>query len=398
MKLKLVLGVIGSLLLGCGDDAGSGGSGAAATGGGGEGSGASGSTGGSGAGGSGTGAAGAEGGGGAGGAAGCLELDGAPITIAAADLCVVASYQAPGLELLSYGTTPTWGRHGGPLTFVGDGIGISRSRWSLQDGALAAETLDLAVADLPADAFWGAQLNDLTVDNLDISVAAWSGQDFFNVGELVLANEAGNGQTNGTLTTGAFGLAVIGRRVLYTGLSAANGKANAVAGLYAADVDATGLEFESSELIDAFGLATGPVAVDSAGNAFAVMTDYDTGTQELRGYPAPAIAPGQSGATLGTTLATLEGYGDAMAVVGAEADLPGLVAFQPNAASGEHLDVVLQRFTADGTTVAASGEPATLLTLTTPDTNVTLMTDEQNRLWVGLSENGTATFYVLDRP
>ena len=395
MKLKMVLGVIGSLLLGCGDDAGSGGSGATATGGGGDGSGASGSTGG--AGGDGTGAAGAEGGGGAGGAAGCLELEGAPITLAAPDLCVVASYQAPGLELLSYGATPSWGRHGGPLTFVGDSMGISRARWSLRGGVLSADTLDLAVADLPGDAFWGSQLNDLTAFGLEISVAAWSGQDFFNVGELVLANEAGNGQTNGTLATGAFGLAVRGNRILHTGLSAANGKPNAIAGLYAADVDATGLEFESSELIDAFGLATGPVAVDAAGNAFVIMTDYETGTQELRGYDAASVAPGQ-GPTQGATLATLQGYGDALAVVAAEGDLPGLIAFQPNAASGEHLDVVLQRFTVDGSAVTASGEAATLLTLATPDTNVTLMTDDQNRLWVGLSENGTATFFVLDRP
>ena len=188
-----------------------------------------------------------------------------------------------------------------------------------------------------------------------------------------------------------------GNRILHTGLSAANGKPNAIAGLYAADVDATGLEFESSELIDAFGLATGPVAVDAAGNAFVIMTDYETGTQELRGYDAASVAPGQ-GPTQGATLATLQGYGDALAVVAAEGDLPGLIAFQPNAASGEHLDVVLQRFTVDGSAVTASGEAATLLTLATPDTNVTLMTDDQNRLWVGLSENGTATFFVLDRP
>jgi hypothetical protein len=316
-------------------------------------------------------------------------------SIATDDLCAVAVIQAPALELAPYGASPTWGRHQGPLTFVGDATGLTITRWAVNGDALGASTKDVSVPSLPADAFWGAQIVDASQGGNDLAIASWTGSDFFTQGALVVTGASSTGVS--VTATGVFGLGAVDGAIVYTGLSAAGGPTNGEAGVYRAALAPSGNALASSAKLEAFGLATGPVAVDDDGNAFALMTDYVAGTQEIRFYAASALQAG--GAATGATLVTLDGYGDAMAALGPRGASPGIVLLQPNATSGAHLDVVGRRYTTAGSDLGVVGALEPMLALTTPDTNLTLMSDDAGRLWVGAAKSGGgAVFYVLDRP
>lgn len=336
------------------------------------------------------------GGGGAGGGAGaCLpeSVHQADFALAGDTLCVVERVDAPGLFVEPYGAAPSWGRHGGLLTLLPDQGGVTLIRWSVVDGALLGDDTDVAVAGLPGDAFIGEQAVDLP--GTSATAFAWTGSDFFNEGGLVVATGSG---VSSKLLTGGGGLAASatgGGRLFHAGLSAIGGAAVATVGLYAADLAGGGVA--DGAVVEAWGLATGPTAVDADGHVLSIQTDYLEETQELRLYAAADVAPG-SGAAVGTALAVLPGYGDALAVMAPSGARPGLVFLQRNeGALGAHRDVELLRYTPGQAVSTPATSAETVIDLAAEDTNVTLTIDDQERLWLGVPRDDGAVFYVLAR-
>lgn len=338
----------------------------------------------------------AGGGGGGGGGATCLAADAtnAYFTVEVSSLCAVEKWTAADLTLDPYGASPTWGTHGGPLTYEGTATDVTLSRWApgAQPGTLEATTSSAAVT-VPAGAFWGAQALDVSSS---LTVVAWSGMDFTTEGGFAVVKPTGVVQED---ALGVFGLGISQGRLLFTGISAAASTTAGDVGLRSALVTSSALTDDGT--IATWGLATGPVAVDKAGNAFAVNTDYLAATQELRGFLASDIGPGDA-PTPGEVLATLPDFGDAMAALAPPTPQdPGLVLLQPNdGMTFAHLDVVGVPYTVYGGELTMGGPPMTVLALAQADTNLTLMTDDTGRLWVGASnaEGGSgAVFFVLDR-
>ncbi len=339
---------------------------------------------------------------GTGGAGACLPASAtaAAFTIATKDLCAVASYAAPDFVIDPVGAVPTWGRHKGPLTSSiitgGATDEVHVERWGVSGNMLVkSETVVSGVTQIPATGFAGAQTVDLPFGNL--TAISWSGQDFQHEGGVVLLDATS--VANDYLATGVYGTAVLGSaqsaRLFYTGLSSLDGPTNGVTGLYAADF-ANGV-LGTSQAVATWGEATGPVAIDSAGNVLAMNTKFSDGTQELRAFPAASVAPGQA-PTAGQTLLSTDGYGNTMAAVAPKGASPGLAIFQPETgASGMHGDALVVRYTVSGSTVTEAGHEA-ILTLTTADTALTLMTDDQDRVWVGAPSAQGSVFYVLARP
>jgi hypothetical protein len=336
-----------------------------------------------------------------GGAGGCLPAGStdAVFTIATNDLCAVARYDAPDLTLDPFGAVPTWGRHQGPLTsslVTGATDEIHLQRWNISGTTLAkTESVVAGVTQIPAMSFFGAQAVDLPFGSL--TAVSWSGQDFMHQGGFLFLDATSVVGTH--LATGVYGTAALGTaqsaRLVYTGLSAVDGPTNGTTALYAADF-ANGT-LGTSQAIATWGEADGPVAVDTAGNVLAIDTKFSDSTQELRVFPAASIASG-SPPTAGTTLLVTDGYGNALAAVAPTAQKPGLALFQPQlGANGTHGDVLVVRWQTSGSTPVEAGHEA-LLTLTTPDTLLTLMTDDQGRVWVGAPAQQGSTFYVLARP
>ncbi|MBK6518539.1 MAG: hypothetical protein IPM79_16535 [Polyangiaceae bacterium] len=354
--------------------------------------------------------------GGAGGAGG--EGGGAPgaclpesvadgfFTLTTTSLCIVDVKTASGLDLAPYGATPSWGKHGGPLTFEGDGVDLVVTRWSGSGAALTAADETFTATNIPADAFWAPLAVELDTPaggscGAGAAIAAsWSGFDFVNDGELVTLDESGG--VTAQLAAGMYGMAASGERLFFTALSQVGGPTNNNPALYAGDAQATceGSGFDSAGAVDAWGLSTGPVAVDGDGSLFAILTDFNEGTQEIRAFEAADVAPGAP-ATTGTAIATLDGYGDALAAIAPEGAAPGLLVVQPNdATDGSHGEVLAIEVTLDAGAFTGAA-PVTLLDLTEDDDNVTLMTDDDGRLWVGLTRSvkgqPVSTFFVLDR-
>jgi hypothetical protein len=258
---------------------------------------------------------------------------------------------------------------------------------------LVATTQNIDLTGIPADAFFGPQIVEIPDDG---GLAfAWTGTDFFNDGAIIHVDGITPDSND---AAGVFGLGAVPGRLLHTGLTPAGVTAVAAVGLYAADVTKIPEETFLADGIQvaAWGLATGPVAVDQAGNAFAITTDFNTSTQEIRGFAAADVAPTE-GATPGVPIATLDGYGDALAALGPVGGT-GMLLYQPNAAAGAHLDVVAYGYSTAGGVIAPDGAPTPILTLTEADTNLTLTSDDQGRLWVGAADYFAGTVvYVLER-
>lgn len=360
--------------------------------------------------------AGTNGGGGAGGTGGtgggpdgtCLDASKVAagfFTLEDSPLCIVDVLTADGLALSGYGTAPTWGSHGGPLTYVGNDTQVTLQRWSdAGDGTLDVEETSVTVDDFPNDGFWGTTAVEVDAPAGEdcpastVVALAWSGTDFENDGGLVTV--AGDSAVSEP-AAGVFGMTAVNGRLFYTGLSSVAGPTNGVNALYAADARATcgPAGFDGAPAIAAWGLASGPVASDWEGNVFAVETDYETGTQELRGFAGATVEPGDA-PVAGDVLLTFPGFGDALSVVPPSAD-PGILVYQANLAEGTHDDVRWLEYSVDKDVVSAT-KPALLLDLAVADDNVVLFTDELGRLWVGLSRQGpddgfVSTFFVLAR-
>lgn len=358
------------------------------------------------AGGGGSGAEGGQGGqGGRGGSEGCLDSASheGVFTLALASLCVVEKHVAP-FEV-GYALAPKWGRHGGPVTLLQSGSDeVTIQRWAVPAGAESALALDssagpvsLAIPMQTTGAFLSAVVVDLPLSSW--SLVGWTGDNA--VGEVVALD--GATIADRWPNVGYYdGVAIDDgdtARLLHTSQSELDdgSSATAAAGLYAADFCAgPALCNDGARTIATWGLATGPVAADADGNIFAVNTDYIAGDQELRGFHAAAVVPGELGEE-GSELFTMEGYGSALAAIGPTASAPGIALYQPI----EGVDaqpLIAQEYTADGGAVTASGVAATAITMANAEA-VTLMNDAAGRIWLGVpTAMGETTFFVLDRP
>lgn len=356
------------------------------------------------------GAGGGEGGsGGAGGAGGgapgaCLEASAHEglFAIDVPDLCAVAVYDAPGLVTEQYGALPTWGRHGGLLvgTFPAAGgpiASIDLLRFTAPGGSsgeleVATTTVDVG---LDGELFAGAQVVDLP--GTDRSVFTYTGADFMNDGGLAVLD--GRGLIADRPLIGGLGVAAVpagdAARVLVTALGPVGGAA-ATPGFYAADACEPPAELCDDGAIATWGDATGPVTVDADGNAFAIMTSFD-GTQEARGWTADAVQ-GDAEPSAGATVLELPGFGSPFAAVAPAGDAPGLLVFQPaDATTFAPVEPVVVRYATDGGAVVPAGEPVRLLDLEDDEAPVSLTTDDDGRLWVGVPSGAGTRFVVLDR-
>jgi len=325
-------------------------------------------------------------------------------TIADSAFCAVALYTAP--ESLG-SQAPTWGAHGGPLVVqTATGTGVTLERWTApagNTGALTVQTTPIPSA-VPAGAFLGAQA-------LDVPFFGWTAISWVNpfpmtTGKFeMIANGAivTSYDVNGPFSVTAVPADASLGRLIYAGLSPLGMATTNMNGLYAADACSSpspalgaGTGCSASSLIAAWDEYSGPVAADSNGDVFAVMTSYTNGNQEARGFLASAVARG-SGATAGTTLFTLSGYAASLAALSPSGMAPGLVVFQPiDSASNDALDVIEQKFTTSTSGLEVMGTPTTLLTVASTH-GLSFLVDGAQRLWVAASDTSSTTYVVLAR-
>lgn len=324
-------------------------------------------------------------------------------TLAATDLCAFAVHTAQGS--INY-QQPTWGSHGGPL-LVGPGAQdgeVELARWSPPSnpqGAMTIATTTIA-AGIPAGVFVAGVALDLGFR--PGTAVSYAGAFPDTEGELIVID--GDDTSERYPTNALFSAALIAGaqsgRVVHSGLSPLGDAAPGANGLYAADDCAMtfdpGADPSCSDPIQvaAWGDASGPVAADSQGDVFAVMTSF-SGDQVGRAFARDAVAKGAT-PTEGDTLFSLPGFGQSLAAIAPADSAPGIVAFQPSdGTTFEALDVLQIRFTVAGGTVTPDGDPTTLLTMATANTPVAMLTDPEDRLWVGVSTATGTTFVVLGR-
>jgi hypothetical protein len=363
------------------------------------------SSGGSGA--MGGGGSGATGGGGMGGATPtCLDATEyeATFSLEIAELCLLARYDAP-LSVSSY-NAPSWGRHGGPLTLQQTFAGptptdeISLTRWSPPNASTGTLTAPetIVVIDtgiVGVNPFFAGVAIDMPGDS--VTYVGWA--DGTLVGEvLAIEGDVVVGRHDNAGYFGAAGWdSGNDRRLLISALSPLDDNAVGTSGIYAADWQGMGMA--TSSTIDTWGLANGPVTMDADGNAFAVMTDFNTGNQSLRGWTATAIGPGAPAAP-GAELWNIAGFGSSLAAMAASDDADGLVFFQAQTFSNELVneDVLVQPFGLAGDSIVSTGPASVGIDFVDDNTEASLMTDDQGRLWVGVGDGmGGAIFFVLGR-
>lgn len=360
---------------------------------------------------------GGSGGGGQGGSSGapCVDPDAYAglFSIEDKELCAVAVYTADA-DIATYESSPTWGAHGGLVTVAkGAAAGsIEVTRWTAPSGASgalkgAAKTIAAAI---PVNFFVGAQAFDLPF--LGWTALSWTAQ-FPDVGGEVLLVKGDavdkrydvNGFFSGVgVSAGGDGTG----RLLYSGLSALEAPMDSKSGLYAADScgsvasnprlvpegDAT---CAAPSDVSLWGEFSGPVAVDHAGNVFAVMTSFSTSDQEARGFEASTVARGAP-KTTGVTLFKAAGSGTALAAIAPDASsgATGVLAFQPSdAATFAALDVIEQRYSVSAGAVKGEGNTGVLLKLTKPGTLLSMTSDDQDRLWVAGTDGASGTLIVV---
>jgi hypothetical protein len=342
--------------------------------------------------------------GGTGGASSCLPASAyaALFTLGAPDLCAVAVYTAAGT--INY-QQPTWGSHGGPLLVTAgaqDGE-VTISRWTPPAGAQGAMTIadETVDAGIPAGTFVGGAAIDLGFR--PGTAVSYSGAFPDTEGELVIVDGADTSERYPVNALFSMALLPTGQsgRLVHTGYSPLGDDALGPNGLYAAD-DCMKTFDPSADpscadpiQVAAWGDASGPAGADTQGNLFSVMTSFG-GDQVCRGFAASTIAQGAA-ATDGDVLFSLPGFGLGLAAIAPLAAAPGILAFQPSdAATFEALNVLQIRVTVAGDVVTAAA-PSELLALATPNTAVAMLTDPEDRLWVGVPDGAGTTFVVLAR-
>ena len=357
-----------------------------------------------GAGGQSPGGAGGQSVGGAGGQA-CLDPStfSSSFTIADASFCAVAVYTAP--EQIGF-QAPTWGSHGGPLVVQrGTGTDVTLERWTPPTGTTGTMTVQTTpvAAAIPTGNYLGGQALDLPF--FGWTAISWTAADFTGQFEMIASGAiATTYAANGPYIAGAVAAASSLGRFFYSGLSPLGMPTVNINGLYAADACSspaqalgTGTGCTAPALVAAWGDSSGPVATDSNGDVFAVMTSFANGNQEARGFLAGSVARG-SAATTGVTLFTLAGYSGSLAALTPTATASGLVIFQAiDSTTSAPQDVVQQKFTTSST-LAATGTPTTLLSVPPGQAQgVSFLVDGSQRLWVAVNGTSSTTYVVLAR-
>ncbi len=366
------------------------------------GSGGSGSSGGSGGSG---GATGATGGSGTGGSApeGCMDsavhepyfsfkLDG---------LCVVAHYTAPYAQ--GYPNTPTWGRHGGPLTLeqaMNGGDTVTLHRFSPPDatsGALVKASSGLMALDVATSPLY---INTNALDLIP-GTPTVVGYDVFGKpdGEMLWLSDKGVEQRFDV--NGLFAYATIPgpnnqTRLLYTAVSAVNlADDPPEPGLFAIDICelSTVCGYAALEIR---GDASGPIVVDSAGNVIGVFPSLKTGTQEVLGFAVAEVGFKKLGGG-GAVLAELEGSGLPLATLAPTTADHGIALFQTTNASFEAQDIIAIPYYNDSGELLSTG-PVPAIDIVTDKAGADLFNDDQGRIWLGVGTNSDeTTYFVIDR-
>ncbi len=343
----------------------------------------------------------------------CLTSSGADSYFAIADTtkCVVAAYTVSTTSLPTF----TWGRNGGPVTFSA-GSSLDVVRYTLPaspTGALVPTSTPVTPTNVPNDAFWSPEALDIPFfASLKWTAISYTGSTSPFAGEVIIVDDTGavavRYDVNGFYSTASVAATDDGR-LLYTALSPISTTTSStnVGALYAAD--SCGTTAQNPRLVPSgdvscmapFQLATwqggtsGPVTVDNAGNAFAILSTIGA-NEELRGFASSNVARGQA-ATAGTTLATDPNFTSTLVADGTTAY------YQPNdGTTYAPLDVQAVGYTVNGGTLSINGQPQAALTLVTPGTALSLLVDGQKQLWVGVQNPGvgdagstTATFFVI---
>jgi hypothetical protein len=383
--------------------------------------------------------AGATGGGGQGGAGGgcaavdttpppvqpCLDEDAYGDFFALVDpaVCVTAVYESDAE--VGYAAVPSWGKHGGPLlvypgTLEGslDLVRLTAPAAQTGESMMAATTNVPGV--VPDGMYPGAQAIDLPF--FAQTALSWAAGGFPPPdGQVVL--------TDGASVVGyqALPFAMSGHgdpcqpgRLLHTGFSelgsvtVSNEDGNA---LFAADScgDGDAPHFDAPPItgsgggggtggggdcgaplaVHRWGDASGPLTVDSAGNAIVVMNDFAAGN-DARGFTAEEIGRGMP-ATAGTALFKVPGYGNSVAAMAPTKSDAGMAVFQAVEGVAGHNPIV-QRYAVNGGKLVAVATPTDLLDLNFDGAIVLAFNDRHDRIWLAISNPiNKAVFIVLER-
>jgi hypothetical protein len=334
-------------------------------------------------------------------------------TIADSTFCAVALYTAPeGLG----SAAPTWGLPGGPLVVQADatGTGVTLERWTAPAGNTGALTVQktsvasvLPAATASNTPFLGAQALDLPFFGWT-AVTYTNSSDFTGKLEMITSNTVATSyDADGVFSLAAVPAASSVGRLLFSGLGALASTTSGTNGLYEADACSSpsqglgaGTGCSASALVSGWGQASGPVATDSDGDVFAVMSSFSgaaAGTQEARGFLASSVARGGA-ATAGVTLFTIPGFSGSLAALSPTATDPGVMVFQPfDASTYDPLDVIQQKFTT-GSSLTTMGTQTTLLTMPSAQPqSLSFLVDGSQRLWVASSTTSSTTYVVLVR-
>jgi hypothetical protein len=334
------------------------------------------------------------------------------LTISDTGFCVVGSYET---DAIKEGAALTWGRHGGPMfavTVSTPAGAIDLTRLTAPEMATTGKLIkgtNTIPLGLPMGSFFGAQVIDLPFFNW--TIISYTNADALNTGAIVVLDGIDSVLTyaiNGFYSGAAIGPDEKSGRLFYSGLSPIFKNASNTNALYAAEpcgtadnkprlVSDNDTTCADSFAVEAFGKYSGPIAVDTTGNVFVVMsTDTD---QEARGYSADMVKRGAGTAT-GTSMFKVPGYGGSLAAVAPDAAGTGVLVFQPqeyDAASmmSQGKDVIAQRFTVEGGVITNKGLAGPMMTPTATGEVLNFTSDDQGRIWVAVKRgSGTAMLVV----
>lgn len=358
-----------------------------------------------GAGKAGAGGGGASGGGGSAGAGGAPVLPCLPAASVSSLLTLDASFPFCVVranttsQAISF-AAPSWGVHGGPLTSVASGSSVTLTRWTLPTGATDAAigaSVTLLPPGLPSGSvFWGPVV-DLPFEGWTLLSYTTTASTF--AGE-VLATDHGftsvksRGAVDGFFSGVALTDGAGKERLVYSGLSeiAQSAPATTANGLWTADV-CSGSLVPSAACTPGAKLASwqsssGPVAADTAGNVFAMMSTFG-GDEELRGF-TKADALGAVAVT-GAMLATDKNYTTSMAAIAPSATDDGWVfVAEANPADQSPKPVFGARFAITGGALVAKGAVASTFTLATAGASAAMFSDDAGQLWLAI-DTGQST-------
>ncbi len=293
------------------------------------------------------------------------------------------------------------------------GGSIDLTRLTAPEGATTGKlTMGTNAVDLglPADSFFGGQVIDLPFFNW--TMISYTNNDMLITGKIIMFegnNVLLNYPINGFFSAAAVGPDESVGRLFYSGLSPIFKNASNTNGLYVAEpcgavgnkprlVSDGDASCADSFAIDAFGKYSGPVAADTAGNVFAVLSSEMD--QEARGYAADAVKRG-SGLATGTSMFKVPGFGGSLAAVAPDGTGTGVLVFQPQefdpAFMPQGKDVIAQRFTVDAGVITNKGLAGPFMVPTKAGEVLNFTGDDQGRIWVAVKRGAGSAMLVVAR-